>query len=484
MKTLIPLLLSLCLLWACSSDDSDIPAPLPTIEWDQASGRFKIFTGEALTLVPILGNLDDNSTIVWKTDGGTILATGSSYTFIREEAGTYYIRLLVTNCYGSTEDEIRITVSEPENTEIPEVPVNDSTFSWRFPWTEISIAQGRDLKVKAYCIQNAGNARFQWTLDGQPLEGIPGEVACLFSSQQEGTHQLVLTMTNDTLQTSQIFTIHVCPSPGTYRRNRSGQSLIDKVYEYTPAPGHWVNGYIIVGEMFPPNCSHEQACDTVLAHFQRNWMVSLGGQGGYLVAGFDHSIAATDGNELLVKGNPYNYQSEPGIIWVSQDDNGDGLPNDQWFELAGSEYGTANEQLEYAITYYHPGKPNSAIVWRDADDNTDYIPYMSYWNPMPYYWQPWIPGNEHTYFGSRLESHHTYEGGLSSIPPYAWGYADNQGSDYTDVGRYSIANARTWEGQPANLEYIDFIKIQTAQNGWTPNLGEISTEVYSIRCNE
>ena len=95
-----------------------------------------------------------------------------------------------------------------------------------------------------------------------------------------------------------------------------------------------------------------------------------------------------------------------------------------------------------------------------------------------------MEGTERIYYGSRLESHHTYVNGSSNIPPYAWGYADNKGSDYTDLGRYSIANARTWDGQPAHLEYIDFVRIQTAQAGHTPNLGEISTEVYSIRANE
>ena len=75
-------------------------------------------------------------------------------------------------------------------------------------------------------------------------------------------------------------------------------------------------------------------------------------------------------------------------------------------------------------------------------------------------------------------------GGISDIPPYDWGYADNLG-DFIDgpagkMGYYKISNARTWDGKPADLQYIDFIRIQTAQTGSTPNLGEISTEVYYI----
>ncbi len=483
-KRLFPLFaLALCFLCSCKNDDEEISAQLlPQISWDVSSARYQTYTGEALTLVPTLENTDDKTQIIWTADDGSILATGDSYTFVRQEAGTYYIRLRVTNSYGYAEDEVKVTVLEPENDEIPEVPDNDSTFSWRFPWTEINMSKGRTLKMKAYFIENEGNAHYTWTLDGQEVTGLSDEVAYIFHAESQGKHEVRLTMENDTCQRSQTFSINVCGPEGTYRRTGAGDSLVNRIYDYSPAPGHMVNGYVVVGQRFPSDCTAEQAQDTVLALLKREWMVSLGGQGGYLIAGFDHSVAEQGGEELLITGNPYDYQNEPGIIWVSQDDNGDGLPNDQWFELAGSEYGTANEQTEYAITYYRPTRTKSATVWKDCNGNSDYIPYLSYWNSSDYYWQPWIEGTEHTYFGSRLESHHTYENGASNMPAYSWGYADNKGSDYTDTGRYSIHNARTYDGEEANLQYIDFVKVQTAQNGWTPNLGEISTEVYSIKC--
>ncbi|MCF0196846.1 MAG: hypothetical protein HUK03_06385, partial [Bacteroidaceae bacterium] len=84
---------------------------------------------------------------------------------------------------------------------------------------------------------------------------------------------------------------------------------------------------------------------------------------------------------------------------------------------------------------------------------------------------------------------HTYEGGYTTMPPFAWGYADNYGSDYLRHPDYDsnttklylkISNAVTRDGKPANLDCIRFVKIQTAQTGWSPNLGEISTEVLGI----
>ena len=78
---------------------------------------------------------------------------------------------------------------------------------------------------------------------------------------------------------------------------------------------------------------------------------------------------------------------------------------------------------------------------------------------------------------------------LSTEPPFDWGYADNNGSDYfknenksfpTAMGYYRISNAMTHDGKPANLPYIHFVKVQTAQTGYSENLLEISTEVYGI----
>lgn len=445
---------------SCSKNDSEPEGPsgpLPVITWVMSSGRFTIQTGESIQLVPDIEYLDETSVYTWIIEGKTV-GHENYYTFTSDEPGVYYVKLIINNRYGKVEDEVKITVVEAENVEMPEVPEHSD---WKFPWTEINVAQGRTIKVKAYMIDN--------------------EVSEVFTANEQGRHVVSL---NDNGR-SRNLVINVCPAPGTYRRTSRGKAMVNRVYEYMPAPGHQVNGYIITGEAYPKDCTHEQACDSVLAHFSRKWSVSLGGQGGYLIAGFDHSVPSGGAAyDLCIKGNPFSYQSEPGIIWVSQDDNGDGLPNDQWFELAGSEYGSDNHTTEYAITYFKPEKAKSAVGWRDSNNDTGYIPYLSYWNPSPYYWQPWVRGSVYTYFGSRLRDRSTYQNGISDIPPYDWGYADNLG-DFIDgpagkMGYYKISNARTWNGQPADLEYIDFIKIQTAQTGSTPNLGEISTEVYYI----
>lgn len=497
------LMMLLLLLTACSDNDGDTQQGLlPTITFPVASARYRMELGSELEIVPKCEHVDEHSTYEWSMDG-TVIGTGASYTFVAETLGEYYIKVKVTNAYGTTEDELKITVievdklSENESADGLFTP-NDTAFAWKFPWTSIHIPSGRTIKVKAYMIENDLDGTYTWTLDGVQVAGPyhrqeVTDVSYVFDTDvlSQGTHTLLLTMKNDTCEVSQSFTLQVCPAEGTYRRavTFESQSLVNKVYEFMPAPGHQVNGYTIVGDMIRDGASMEEVCDTVLRHWKKMWSVSLGAQGGYVIAGFDHSVENSGDYDLAIKGNPFSYQSEPGIIWVSQDVNGDGLPNDPWYELAGSEYGTENSTMEYAITYYKPKAPRSHTAWKDCFGVTGIVPYMSLWNTHAYYWQDWVGGTEHTYFSTRLKDYHTYEGGYTMEPPYAWGYADNLGSDYRKndafdavnaMGYYKISNAKTWDGKDANLQYIDFVKVQTSQTGYSPNLGDISTEVYAI----
>ena len=109
-----------------------------------------------------------------------------------------------------------------------------------------------------------------------------------------------------------------------------------------------------------------EACAYVQSRFDINYMISLGAWGGYVVTGFDHSVDNSGGGvDLAIRGNPYSYQSEPGVVWVAQDENGDGEPNDTWYELAGSEYDSAETIYDYSVTYYQPTRAQAAVVWRD-----------------------------------------------------------------------------------------------------------------------
>ncbi len=453
----------------------------PMISLYVPTDGYKVIQNQELELIPVVEN-ESTSQFEWKVDG-TVVSTEKDYIFQQSETGSYTVTFRAYNADGEDMEEFVVVVCE----------ASEMPFSWKFPQTTFNLSVGRSIKIKAYMIENDFDATYTWKLDGTTVaEGE--EIEYIFYGEEEGTYSLSLTMTNEFAAQTQNFTINVCPKEGTYYRatTAASQPQVTQVFEFMPAPGHQVNGYGFSAS-FPDNYTMEQACAHLLEVWSTMSNISLGPCCGYVIAGFDHSVDNSGGDwDLLIKGNPYGYQSEPGIVWVSQDENGNGLPDDTWYELAGSEYGTENSTYEYAITYYKPTRKQSATSWIDNQGASGAVPYMSEWNTKDYYWQDWVPldeDNSHTYFGTQLKDYSTYNNGVSTIPPYDWGYADNESSiDYfseekmggISCGHFKISNAKTFDHQDANLKYIDFVKIQTGQIGSTPNLGDISTEVHYI----
>lgn len=67
-------------------------------------------------------------------------------------------------------------------------------------------------------------------------------------------------------------------------------------------------------------------------------------------------------------------------------------------------------------------------------------------------------------------------------PAFDWGYVDNASAKDCSEGVNSIDIDNTIDifGNPITLEYVDFVKIQSAvqsKSGW---IGEMSTEVCNI----
>ncbi|MEG1763504.1 MAG: PKD domain-containing protein, partial [Bacteroidales bacterium] len=138
---------------------------------------------------------------------------------------------------------------------------------------------------------------------------------------------------------------------------------ITKVFEYRPAPGQFINEM----PLYEKGDTKERMVQKVQNCIQGDTkiLISLGGYGGYLIFGFDHLVQNVEGkNDFKIWGNAFyagtNPNSgaskeggscEPGIVWVAYDANGDGLPNDTWYELAGSEYYKSETLKSYQITY-------------------------------------------------------------------------------------------------------------------------------------
>ena len=156
------------------------------------------------------------------------------------------------------------------------------------------------------------------------------------------------------------------------------------VFEYTPAPGQFINETKTGG--FTGN---EKTPETASAYAEQRMksgtFVSLGGFGGYIIVGFDHSIDNTGDYDFGIIGNSFKGSSEPGVVWVMQDENGNGKPDDTWYELKGSETGKESTIQNYSVTYYRPSEPQQPVKWTDSEGNSGEVDYLKAFHKQDYY---------------------------------------------------------------------------------------------------
>ncbi len=265
---------------------------------------------------------------------------------------------------------------------------------------------------------------------------------------------------------------------------------ISKILEYTPAPGQFINR---TGG-FPS--SKESIIGSVTG------LLSLGSFGGYVVFSFENPIKNDPENpfgvDFTIFGNPSVDWSEPGIVWVMKDENNNGLADDTWYELAGSDYFFSTTIKNYETTYTNPKQTVAANVnWEDNLGNSGVV-LKNTFNTQQYYpitdSFPNIDYDEFTYSGTKIsvEIDETVPTNVKSYKK-AFGYVDNQlrglapytlpDNPYTlekensGGDAFDISWAVNENGEYVDLKEIDFVKVQNsalANAGWT---GEISTEI-------
>lgn len=124
------------------------------------------------------------------------------------------------------------------------------------------------------------------------------------------------------------------------KAGKDATPYITEVFEYMPAPGQFVNTMPLYEEGDTQETMNRKVLEAIGNN--NRGLISLGGWGGYVVVGFDHTIENREGLcDFRVLGNAFGDEggsSEPGIIMVSVDANGNGLPDDPWYEIAGSAH--------------------------------------------------------------------------------------------------------------------------------------------------
>ena len=157
---------------------------------------------------------------------------------------------------------------------------------------------------------------------------------------------------------------------------------------------------------------------------------------------------------------------------VMKDENGNGKPDDTWYELSGSADvdSVGKVKYNYEITY----TPNSMkdIHWTDNQGGAGDVKRNSYHQQE--YYPLWIK-EPLTFKGTLLPKTSYKEGNLLKVNVWRYGYVDNLPNNKTD-GLY-IEYAVDADRKPVKLDKIDFVRVYTAVNDWGEFVGEFSTEV-------
>ena len=419
--------------------------------------------------------------------------------FQAQERGSYTITATATNEDGMHSDTVEVTVLHPE-----EMP-----FEWEFEKNAYHTVVGRKLLIKPSRASNLNDVRYEWRVveGGSTDDIVQGtDSAFVFQTTGEGKYTIVGTATyadnSNGTTLERTFQVLVYAEGKFYRaRGASSNANWNRVYEYTPAPGQFINE-LKTGGFDGTQTTPERAIAYAEARMSETNQkgepypnyVSLGGFGGYMIVGFDHSIDNSGEYDIAILGNSFSGSSEPGIVWVMQDENGDGMPNDTWYELAGSETGKEETIQDYAVTYYRPSGPQMPVQWTDNLGNKGEIDYLKQFHRQDYYYPLWIEQDSYTLTGTCLKARNYDASGNGTYwvnAEYDWGYADNfspvdrltnedNASAAANANHFKISNAIDFECQPVDLKFIDFVKVQVGVNAKSGWLGEISTEVFGF----
>ncbi len=302
-----------------------------------------------------------------------------------------------------------------------------------------------------------------------------------------------------------IYHLSFCPVSAQRMDNVTTHSrYIQAVDEYRPAPGQYVND-VPEYEEGDTESDMIRKCNENVAGLNpiQSHLIALGGWGGYITFHFDHSIANLQGQrDFAVWGNAYQEMknlvfggmNEAGVVMVSKDVNGNGKPDDPWYEISGSCDRDSIGKVDYGYEITYSQNPMGDIPWVDNRGNRGTID-RNHYHEQEYYPQ-WLPDNL-TFKGTRLPDNmwnlsDKVEGSFSPyyyvLVGFAYGYADNlpNFTDNADATSYNyegcgidISWAVDENRQPVHLDFVDFVRVYTGLNQKCPQpewWGETSTE--------
>lgn len=288
------------------------------------------------------------------------------------------------------------------------------------------------------------------------------------------------------------------------------------VLDFTMAPGQ----YAQVSEFTDPTRALGAPIGGGTATPSNEKLVSLGGFGGSIVLGFDHTVlddprnprcldAIVFGNAYWVGANPNRRWAECATIEISRDVNANGIADDPWYLIPGSHLVVPVERTiqswddDLDDPTYPPLPPSPGFPY------PDWIPdgYSGIWTTAAFRLPPEVfdvtvlenplgwEAEEEGIWGYADHSPTLILGDLDAdnvvddpaidpedfytIPddPFAVGITPGSGGgDAFDIA-WAVDPAT---GEAANLEGFDFVRISTAANHVVSLFGELSAEIGAV----
>ncbi len=453
-----------------------LAATPPTISLSIPPGGITLLAGSTYTFAPRYQHQDmEGFSVAWYVNGDKA-AEGAEFGFRAQSTGHYRVTVEASNIDGTTVKEFEVTVVDSMPSKVTFMPLSyfeDADVRYTVP--------GRPVSVQAIS-SGCAEGDYVWSVNGN-------EVACrgslmVYTPEALGDYIVKVNASGAEAVMKIVCVNAVAPGP-----DGGSGSEVD-VVEWVPAPGQFIGETSSIGGMTSDIVTRTQAERWATARLKSGKFVSLGAWGGYLTVKFPHGVTAGSGQyDFAIKGNAIDTSNEPGIVWVMQDVNGNGLPDDEWYQLRGSDFSAVGVSHGKAVTYYRPGGARMDVEWTSADGLSGMVAYIGGSHNQPFYYPAWIEPECYTLYGTWLPSRTVYDSatGQWSNPPFAWGYADNLGSDMIGGGDtqsglgqwigFSISNAVAADGRSVSLDHIDFVKVQTGVMSSGGRLGELSTEV-------
>lgn len=331
---------------------------------------------------------------------------------------------------------------------------------------------------------------YRWSVDGTE---VSTDRDYIFLAREEGTYMLKLEIIDPETPYAFDFEVNVLHEEVEY------SPYISRVLEYCPAPGQFVNEMpkYEPGDTYADILQKTEECISGT----NDVMITLGACGGYVTFAFDHTVINVPGEyDLRIWGNCFyeltdpsrkGGSCEPGIVEVSFDANCNGVPDDPWYELAGSDYNNRDTKHNYTITYSRPLPDREPIESEDGNlDDMEYIAWRdnlgekgyvakNIFHSQPYYPQ-WIEEDEISFTGTCLPPNGVDLSGTGRyyvLYSYEWGYVDNHPNELADLNSFKIDWAVDRDGTPVKLPGADFVRVRTGINQYCGWLGETSTEI-------